>query len=161
MSRDTLTEAIEANKDLSDVQNQGSVAQFGDRMGLAVVEISVAALMAKLKVAALPIGDYTVRVPAGPADADGFQFTDFALPKGAVIGEIMVDTHEVKAGAGTITPKLGDTSLTAVDAVGVTDDTAKTGKVKLAADAVVTISVTVGTVTTGAFTIFVRYFQGN
>jgi len=161
MSRDLLTETIEATKKLEDVQVQSNIAMFGDRMGLATIEVSVAALMAKLGVTALPVGTYYVDVPNDVDNANDHTWAHLAIPDNAIYHEIIVDTHEAKAGSGTITPKLGATSLTAISAVGVTDDSAKKGTVKLAAADTVTIVVASDTVTAGAFTILVRYFLGN
>lgn len=158
---DKLTETIEATKDVGEVQNQSQIAEFGDRMGLAVIEWSVAGELNRTGETALPVGTYYLKVPKKPADANDHTWDNFAIPDNAIYHEIIVDTQVAKAGSGTITPKLGSTSLTAITSQGVTDDSAKKGTAKISADDTVSIVVATNTVTAGAITIFVRYFLGN
>ena len=161
MSRDLLTQSIEAYKKIEEVQNQSQIAMFGDRMGLAVIEFSVPALLADLGITELQPGTYTIKVPAGPDKANRSTWDDMVIPKGAIYKEIIVDTHANKAGAGSMTPQLGATDLTAVDSIGLVDDSVKKGLVKLPFDDTVRVVIAGDVVTEGAFTIFIRYFLGN
>lgn len=161
-ANETLIQNIEDWKKVEEVQNQTNIAKYGDRAGLITIEVSVAALMAQLGVTALPVGTYTIKVPSEPANANNNTWDTFAIPNNSIYEKIVVDTHEAKAGSGTITPKLGATALTAIATIGVKDDTAKvTALTKLTADAEFTIVVASNTVTAGAFTIFIHYLLGN
>lgn len=161
MSRDLLTETITATKDVGEIQNQFQIAEFDNRMGLITIEWSVAAQMNQDGVTELPAGTYYIKTPDVVDNANDAKWANAAVPDNAIYHEIIVDTHEAKVGSGTITPKLGSTSLTAISSAGVTDDSAKTGTAKLAAADTISIVVASDTVTAGAFTIFVRYFLCN
>ena len=159
--KDLFTETITETKNLGEVQNQSEIAMYGKRMGLAVIEVDVKALMVQEGVDALLAGTYYIKVPNVVADANNSTLANMAIPDNAIYHEIIVDTHEAKAGSGTIVLSLGATALTAIDAVGITDDSAKKGTVKLAAADTIKIVVASGTVTAGAFTVFARFFLGN
>jgi len=158
---DTLIETIAATKDIGEVQIGKVVAQLDDCMSLYRIEVDIKALMDQEGVAALAAGTYYIKTPKGVDDADEHTWDNFAIPDNFIYHEIIVDTHEAKAGSGTITPKLGSTSLTAINALGVTDDSAKKGTAKLAADDTISIVIASNTVTAGAFTIFIRGYRGN
>ena len=156
---DLLTETITATKDLKHVQNQSQIAKFGDRQGVIIAEVSIAALMAQQGVAALAVGTYDL------VDGNG---DVVQMPDNAIFEQIpTVDCHLVKAGAGTISVELGGVAFDedfANTSTIVTDDGAGNVMVrglKNTAALDFTVVITVGTVTAGACTIRIPYTLGN
>ena len=156
---DLLTETIAATKNRKHVQNQSQIAKFGDREGVIIAEVSVAALMAQQGVTALAIGTYNL------VDGNG---DVVQVPDNAIFEAIpTVDCHEIKAGAGTLKVELGGVAFDedfANTSTIVTDDAAGNVYVrglKTSAALDFTVVVTVGTVTAGACTIRIPYTLGN
>lgn len=163
---ETLDDMIARTKDLGDVQDQSTHAQYADRLGVIIAEINVEAEMARLGVAALPIGTYKLRYKGAAANAD-FR-NPVVLPKGAVLlGLPVIHVHKAKAGAGTIGMSVGAVLLdTALNTTGVTadDDGAANALVRgrlSAADEEITYAVASNTVTAGAATITLEYALSN
>lgn len=161
-ANELLTENIDDWKDVGEVQNQITHAQYGARGGLFAIEWSVAAQMDIEGVAALAIGTYHIKVPQPEALANVGAWDNFYIPAGTLTKSMWVHTHEVKVGSGTITPSIGGDALTAISAVGMNDRTSAlvSGDIILT-DSDFTVAIASNTVTAGAFTIFLEYYLGN
>ena len=157
-----LTENITDWKDIGEIQNQVTLAQYGARSGLYTIEWSVAAEMNIQCVSALPIGTYYLKAPQVEASANTHTWDNFFIPAGTITVSAWVHTHEAKAGSGLITPHIGTDNFTRIDAVGVVDDTATL----VAGDLILTdsdfnIVINTDTVTARGFTLFLEYYIGN
>lgn len=157
-----LTENITDWKDVGEIQNQVTLAQYGARSGLYTIEWNVAAEMNIQGVAALPIGTYYLKAPQVEASANTHTWDNFFIPAGTITVSAWVHTHEAKVGSGNITPHISTDDFSAITTVGVTDDTAKL----VAGDLITTDSdfnvvIDSDTVTAGGFTLFLEYYIGN
>jgi hypothetical protein len=161
-ANELLTENIEDWKDVGEIQNQFTKAEYGTRHGIYTIEWNVAAQMNIEGVAALAIGTYYLKVPQIEENANTHAFDNFFLPAGTLTKTMWVHTHEAKAGSGTITPSIGADALTAINTAGMTDDTAALvpGDI-IATDSDFTVAIASNTVTAGGFTIFLEYYIGN
>ena len=161
-ANELLTQNIADWKDVGEVQNQITHAQYGDRGGRFTIEWNVAAQMNIEGVAALAIGTYHIKVPQPEALANVGAWDNFYIPAGTLTKTMWVHTHEAKVGGGTITPAIGADALTAISSVGMIDRTSAlvSGDIILT-DSDFTVVIAGNTVTAGAFTIFLEYYLGN
>jgi hypothetical protein len=164
-ANELLTQNIEDWKDVREIQNQVTLAQYGSRHGLYVIEWNVEAEMAIQGVAALAIGTYYLKAPQKEASANSSSWDRFFIPAGTLLKTMWVHTHQAKVGSGTITPFIGAagaTNLTAINAAGHNDDTAAlvAGDI-IVADADFGVVIASNTVTAGGFTVFLEYYLGN
>jgi len=161
-ANELLTENIEDWKDVGEIQNQFTKAEYGTRVGLYTLEWNVAAQMNIEGSVALAIGTYYLKVPQLEANANTHAFDNFFIPAGTLTKTMWVHTHEAKVGAGTITPTIGADALTAITTNTMADRTTELvpGDMILT-DSDFSVGVTVGTVTAGGFTIFLEYYIGN
>jgi len=164
-ANELLTQNIADWKDVGEVQNQISHAQYGARGGLFAIEWNVAAQMNIEGVAALLAGTYYIKAPQPEALANVGAWDNFYIPDGTLTKTMWVHTHEAKAGVGTITPFIGAagaTDLTPINLAGHNDDTSKlvAGDI-IVNDADFGVVIAGGTVTAGGFTVFLEYYLGN
>lgn len=157
-----FTETISEARNVGVVQDQSIIAYFGKRDGLYIVEWSVAAELARQGLTTtLPAGTYSLKVPPANSATDlSVRIAQF-IDAGFIAEACLVQTTQAKAGSGTLTPKVGATSLTAIAGAGLVDDaTALSLPAAFASNTAITIVVGTGGVTAGAFTIFLRGYKG-
>lgn len=171
---DTLVENIASWKDVGCFQNESVYAGALAPVGCIVAKWSVAGQMNIEGVTALAIGTYYINVAddrnAVDSTGDGTQMATrrISLPDNAILTQVpIIDVHEAFITAGTLNVNVGAVKLTA-DAALTTAGTYiddGTGNVfvagrKSAAEEAISVVTTVGTLTAGAFTLWIPYVQG-
>jgi len=169
--KDLLTQTIAEVQNVGEVQNQSTIAMYDARRGSIVIEWSVVGAMVRdSQETDLDVDTYYILAPTGVDDANASTWDNFFVPAGTIITGCTVHTHEAKVGSGTITPKIGAISLTAIGSAGVISDQDLINEqggddhdtpALIAADSEVTIVVAADVVTAGAFTIVLDIINGN